>query len=61
MKDEKYLHPSLGQAIFRAFTKPNYSYLLMFTPFSLKGSSLELLKIGQQGIVIFCKIPNEKN
>lgn len=32
----------------------------MFTPFTIKGCSLELLKPGERGIVAFCKIPNEK-
>ncbi|BAY90848.1 MULTISPECIES: FeoA family protein [unclassified Tolypothrix] len=32
----------------------------MFTPFTIKGCSLELLKHGEQGIVAFCKIPDEK-
>ncbi len=50
---------ALGQAVLRAFTKPNYPYFLMFTPFSIKGSSLELLRTGEKGIVTFCKVPNE--
>ncbi|BAZ00886.1 FeoA family protein [Tolypothrix tenuis PCC 7101] len=32
----------------------------MFTPFTIKGCSLELLNPGEQGIVASCKIPNEK-
>jgi ferrous iron transport protein A len=32
----------------------------MFTPFSVTGCSLELLRTGEKGIVTFCKIPNEK-
>ncbi|MDZ7959589.1 MAG: ferrous iron transport protein A [Aulosira sp. DedQUE10] len=32
----------------------------MFPPFSVTGCSLELLKPGEQGIVAFCKIPNQK-
>jgi ferrous iron transport protein A len=31
----------------------------MFSPFSVTGSSLELLKIGEKGIVTFCKNDNE--
>ncbi|BAY09862.1 FeoA family protein [Calothrix sp. NIES-2098] len=32
----------------------------MFTPFAVAGCSLELLRIGETGIVTFCKTPNEK-
>lgn len=31
----------------------------MFIPFSVTGCSLELLKIGEQGIVSFCKSQDE--
>ncbi|MFH7029092.1 MAG: FeoA family protein [Heteroscytonema crispum UTEX LB 1556] len=31
----------------------------MFPPFSVTGSSLELLKAGEKGIVTFCKSDNE--
>ncbi|MFN6562787.1 MAG: FeoA family protein [Nostoc sp. ChiSLP01] len=31
----------------------------MFTPFSVTGCSLELLKVGEQGIIAFYKIENE--
>ncbi|MDZ8053754.1 MAG: FeoA family protein [Aulosira sp. ZfuVER01] len=31
----------------------------MFTPFIVKGCSLELLRIGEKAIVTFCNIPNE--
>ncbi|MFN6465051.1 MAG: FeoA family protein [Nostoc sp. DedVER02] len=31
----------------------------MFTRFSVTGCSLELLRIGEQGIVTFCKIQDE--
>jgi ferrous iron transport protein A len=34
--------------------------LFMFTPFTVRGCSLELLKLGEQGIITFCKIPDEK-
>ncbi|MBW4430431.1 MAG: ferrous iron transport protein A [Pelatocladus maniniholoensis HA4357-MV3] len=32
----------------------------MFKSFSVTGSSLELLKIGEQGIILFCKTQDEK-
>jgi ferrous iron transport protein A len=32
----------------------------MFTPFSVKGCSLELLQPGERGIVAFCKIPHQE-
>lgn len=32
----------------------------MFTPFTAIGCSLELLRIGERGIVTFCKIHDEK-
>lgn len=31
----------------------------MFTPFSITGCSLELLKPGERGIIIFCKTLDE--
>ena len=31
----------------------------MFTPFTVKGCSLELLKPGEKGIITCCKIPHE--
>jgi ferrous iron transport protein A len=31
----------------------------MFTPFSITGCSLELLRTGEQGIVTFCKSQDE--
>ncbi|WP_368041837.1 FeoA family protein [Nostoc sp. TCL240-02] len=31
----------------------------MFTPFSITGCSLELLKTGERGIVTFCKSQDE--
>nr|MCM0591654.1 ferrous iron transport protein A [Gloeotrichia echinulata DEX184] len=31
----------------------------MFTPFSVTGCSLELLRIGEQAIVTFCKVQDE--
>ncbi|MDZ8080442.1 MAG: FeoA family protein [Nostoc sp. DcaGUA01] len=31
----------------------------MFTPFSVTGCSLELLRVGEQGIITFCKIKDE--
>ncbi|MDF2387677.1 ferrous iron transport protein A [Nostoc ellipsosporum NOK] len=31
----------------------------MFTPFSVIGCSLELLRAGEQGIVTFCKVQDE--
>jgi ferrous iron transport protein A len=33
----------------------------MFTPFTVIGCSLELLKPGEQGIITFCKILHEKH
>ncbi|MEH2368383.1 FeoA family protein [Nostoc sp.] len=33
----------------------------MFTSFSVTGCSLELLRTGERGIVIFCKTQNKKN
>ncbi|RCJ23518.1 iron transporter FeoA [Nostoc sp. ATCC 43529] len=33
----------------------------MFTPFSVTGCSLELLRVGEQGIITFCKIEDETN
>ncbi|MGJ5672469.1 MAG: FeoA family protein [Nostochopsis sp.] len=32
----------------------------MFNDFSVTGSSLELLKIGEQGIILFCNTQDEK-
>ncbi|RAM52005.1 MAG: ferrous iron transport protein A [Hapalosiphonaceae cyanobacterium JJU2] len=32
----------------------------MFNSFSVTGSSLELLKIGDQGIILFCNTQDEK-
>ncbi|MDZ8189072.1 MAG: FeoA family protein [Nostoc sp. ChiSLP02] len=32
----------------------------MFTPFSVTGCSLELLRVGEQGIITFCKIEDQK-
>ncbi|MDZ8105675.1 MAG: FeoA family protein [Nostoc sp. DedQUE12a] len=31
----------------------------MFAPFSVTGCSLELLRVGEQGIITFCKIEDE--
>lgn len=31
----------------------------MFTPFSVAGCSLELLKLGEKGIVTFCKVQDQ--
>ncbi|MBH8552230.1 ferrous iron transport protein A [Nostocaceae cyanobacterium CENA357] len=31
----------------------------MFTPFSVYGCSLELLQIGEKGIIIYCKIKDD--
>lgn len=31
----------------------------MFTPFTVTGCSLELLRIGERGIVTFCKVKDE--
>ncbi|MCF4965735.1 FeoA domain-containing protein [Nostoc sp. CMAA1605] len=31
----------------------------MFTPFSVAGSSLELLQLGEKGIVTFCQVPDQ--
>nr|MDZ8057026.1 FeoA family protein [Nostoc sp. EkiNYC01] len=31
----------------------------MFMPFSLTGCSLELLRMGEEGIITFCKIQDE--
>ncbi len=31
----------------------------MFTPFSVTGCSLELLQVGEQGIITSCKIPDD--
>ncbi|MFN6472214.1 MAG: FeoA family protein [Nostoc sp. SerVER01] len=31
----------------------------MFTPFSVTGCSLELLRVGEQGIITFCQIKDE--
>ncbi|UKO95940.1 FeoA family protein [Nostoc sp. UHCC 0870] len=31
----------------------------MFTPFSVTGCSLELLRLGERGIITFCKIPDK--
>jgi ferrous iron transport protein A len=31
----------------------------MFTPFTVNGSSLQLLKVGDRGIVKFCNIPDK--
>jgi ferrous iron transport protein A len=33
----------------------------MFTPFNVTGCSLDLLKIGEQGIIIFCKSKDKKS
>ncbi|MBW4631036.1 MAG: ferrous iron transport protein A [Iphinoe sp. HA4291-MV1] len=33
----------------------------MFTKFSITGSSLEMLKKGEQGIIKFCNIKDEKS
>jgi ferrous iron transport protein A len=33
--------------------------LMMFTPFSITGCSLELMKTGEQGIVTVCKTQDE--
>jgi ferrous iron transport protein A len=32
----------------------------MFTPFSVAGCSLELLNVGERGIIIYCKSQDEK-
>ncbi len=31
----------------------------MFTPFSVTGCSLELLQVGEKGIITFCKIQDD--
>ncbi|MFN6568642.1 ferrous iron transport protein A [Dendronalium sp. ChiSLP03b] len=38
----------------------SYFTLQMFTPFNVIGCSLELLRIGERGIVTFCKVHDER-